>query len=438
VVSVADANGGLIDSAGRGFDPFGKPREDDWRDSDGQNGETPTQPGDLNRNDLTTRGFTGHEHLNETDLIHMNGRVYDCNLGRFLSVDPFIQFPENSQSMNAYSYILNNPLSGTDPTGYTTEAPDASQSGTGASSGGNSAADQAKARVRKTAPTGSNIKSQTRITASGGSAEFSSSGEFLSGSGDLGALMNTLHASGNGGSGAPTINMGNGEGNADIGSPNSGGNESGNSPNAQMDATGCQVPLRCGGFNLDIPAGENLLEGGVPAVSIGVLDVLGAVAVGAAVLSPVDGPVLDAAAMAAFGARAAKVFGALGLSMALTGDTSESVVISYRAPRVDQLLSDKVSGFTDHVGGLFLTISPEVATKWALIRGAGVYVFSTPRKAFNRLVNSGGIVSDPDPDFSAHSFIVVPGAIPEFINSSNVSYVPSSSKEFYDDFYSKH
>ena len=149
VVSVADANGGLIDSAGRGFDPFGKPREDDWRDSDGQNGETPAQPGDLNRNDLTTRGFTGHEHLNEIDLIHMNGRVYDYNLGRFLSVDPFIQFPENSQSMNAYSYILNNPLSGTDPTGYTTEAPDASQSGTGNSSGGDSATDQVKARAVK-------------------------------------------------------------------------------------------------------------------------------------------------------------------------------------------------------------------------------------------------------------------------------------------------
>ena len=48
----------------------------------------------------------------------MNGRVYDYNLGRFLSVDPFIQSPTNSQSMNPYSYIMNNPLSGTDPTGY--------------------------------------------------------------------------------------------------------------------------------------------------------------------------------------------------------------------------------------------------------------------------------------------------------------------------------
>ena len=51
-------------------------------------------------------------------LIHMNGRVYDYALGRFLSVDPFIQFPLNSQSLNPYSYVLNNPLSGTDPTGY--------------------------------------------------------------------------------------------------------------------------------------------------------------------------------------------------------------------------------------------------------------------------------------------------------------------------------
>jgi hypothetical protein len=48
----------------------------------------------------------------------MNGRVYDYNLGRFLSVDPFILDPGNSQSINPYSYGMNNPLSGTDPTGY--------------------------------------------------------------------------------------------------------------------------------------------------------------------------------------------------------------------------------------------------------------------------------------------------------------------------------
>ncbi|MGS0535662.1 RHS repeat domain-containing protein [Pseudoalteromonas sp. SaAl2] len=66
----------------------------------------------------TRRGFTDHEHLDDVEFIHMNGRVYDYNLGRFMSVDPIIQSPTNSQSINPYSYIMNNPLSGTDPTGY--------------------------------------------------------------------------------------------------------------------------------------------------------------------------------------------------------------------------------------------------------------------------------------------------------------------------------
>jgi hypothetical protein len=50
----------------------------------------------------------------------MNGRAYDYNLGRFTGVDPFIQFPLNSQSLNPYSYVLNSPFAGTDPTGYCT------------------------------------------------------------------------------------------------------------------------------------------------------------------------------------------------------------------------------------------------------------------------------------------------------------------------------
>ena len=54
------------------------------------------------------------------NLIHMNGRVYDPSLGRFLSVDPVFEFPTNMQSLNPYSYVLNNPLSLTDPTGYST------------------------------------------------------------------------------------------------------------------------------------------------------------------------------------------------------------------------------------------------------------------------------------------------------------------------------
>ncbi|MCX7110500.1 MAG: FG-GAP-like repeat-containing protein [Proteobacteria bacterium] len=66
----------------------------------------------------TRHGFTGHEELPEVGLIHMNGRVYDPTLGRFLSADPQIQAPFNLQSYNRYSYVLNNPLVYVDPTGY--------------------------------------------------------------------------------------------------------------------------------------------------------------------------------------------------------------------------------------------------------------------------------------------------------------------------------
>ena len=47
--------------------------------------------------------------------------MYDYNNGRFLSVDPFIQDPGSTQSLNPYTYIFNNPLSGVDPTGYFSE-----------------------------------------------------------------------------------------------------------------------------------------------------------------------------------------------------------------------------------------------------------------------------------------------------------------------------
>ncbi|MEO9964137.1 MAG: RHS repeat-associated core domain-containing protein, partial [Reichenbachiella sp.] len=77
----------------------------------------------------TRRGFTDHEHLDEVEIIHMNGRVYDYNLGRFMSVDPFIQAPANSQSLNPYSYIMNNPLAGIDPTGYCSTSDTVSECG---------------------------------------------------------------------------------------------------------------------------------------------------------------------------------------------------------------------------------------------------------------------------------------------------------------------
>ena len=104
-VAITDGAGDI--KVQQGFGPFGKARNEFWEAKN-----------HLPGNDYDSRGFTDHEHLENTRLIHMNGRAYDFNLGRFLSIDPIIQFPENSQSLNPYSYLMNNPMAGTDPTGY--------------------------------------------------------------------------------------------------------------------------------------------------------------------------------------------------------------------------------------------------------------------------------------------------------------------------------
>ena len=67
---------------------------------------------------IEPRGYTGHEMLDSVGLIHMNGRVYDPELGRFLSADSVIPDALNMQSLNRYSYVYNNPLSYTDPSGH--------------------------------------------------------------------------------------------------------------------------------------------------------------------------------------------------------------------------------------------------------------------------------------------------------------------------------
>ena len=66
---------------------------------------------------ITNRGFTGHEHLDMFQLINMNGRMYDSDLGMMLSPDNYVQAPDYSQNYNRYSYCFNNPLVYTDPSG---------------------------------------------------------------------------------------------------------------------------------------------------------------------------------------------------------------------------------------------------------------------------------------------------------------------------------
>jgi RHS repeat-associated protein len=97
------------------FDPFGGRRAQTWNGDLDATGLAALLAWQDNRG---SRGFTNHEHLNRTGFVHMNGRVYDPRIGRFVSPDPVVQLPTFSQSYNRYSYALNNPLSYTDPSGF--------------------------------------------------------------------------------------------------------------------------------------------------------------------------------------------------------------------------------------------------------------------------------------------------------------------------------
>jgi RHS repeat-associated protein len=66
----------------------------------------------------TVWGFTGQEQLTGVGLVHLNGRVYDPLIGRMMSADPFVPDALNGQAWNRYSYVINNPLAFTDPSGY--------------------------------------------------------------------------------------------------------------------------------------------------------------------------------------------------------------------------------------------------------------------------------------------------------------------------------
>ncbi|MDE1243289.1 RHS repeat domain-containing protein [Vibrio aestuarianus] len=93
----------------RSYDTWGKQRKVAWRE-DG--------PLEVVQQAMTNRGYTGHEEIIEVGLVHMNGRVYDQELARFISPDPIVQAPYVTNSFNRYAYVLNNPLKYTDPTGF--------------------------------------------------------------------------------------------------------------------------------------------------------------------------------------------------------------------------------------------------------------------------------------------------------------------------------
>jgi RHS repeat-associated protein len=90
-----------------------------WGDRRGSNWTGAPSSGDIAAISASThRGFGKQEQLDNLGLVHLNGRVYDATIGRFMSADPIVQDPYHSQSFNRYSYVWNNPLNATDPTGF--------------------------------------------------------------------------------------------------------------------------------------------------------------------------------------------------------------------------------------------------------------------------------------------------------------------------------
>lgn len=105
IVAITDQTGAVIQRLS--YDVWGKRRY--------PNGSA--DPNGLLNNPDMYHGYTGHEMLDDVGLIHMNGRLYDPMMARFVSADFLIQSPDNLQSYNRYTYVWNNPLALTDPSG---------------------------------------------------------------------------------------------------------------------------------------------------------------------------------------------------------------------------------------------------------------------------------------------------------------------------------
>ena len=84
--------------------PFGQTRTD----TDGAG--NPISPGFRYK-------YTDQEFDDTTGLYYYKARYYDQVLGRFIQPDPIVPDVYDPQSLNLYSYVLNNPLRYTDPFG---------------------------------------------------------------------------------------------------------------------------------------------------------------------------------------------------------------------------------------------------------------------------------------------------------------------------------
>ena len=74
------------------YDAWGQSRTANW------------ESGSASRPAGLRRGYGGHEMLDELGLVHMNGRLYDPELGQFILPDPIVADPFHPQAWNRYAY----------------------------------------------------------------------------------------------------------------------------------------------------------------------------------------------------------------------------------------------------------------------------------------------------------------------------------------------
>ncbi len=68
--------------------------------------------------DSVRQKFTSHERDNETGLDYMQARYFNSSAGRFISPDSVGGSRLNPQSLNLYTYVINNPVNHNDPSGH--------------------------------------------------------------------------------------------------------------------------------------------------------------------------------------------------------------------------------------------------------------------------------------------------------------------------------
>ncbi|UHQ23252.1 Ig-like domain-containing protein [Lysobacter sp. 5GHs7-4] len=92
-VAVTDTSGAVIERTN--YEPYGSP---------------------INKT-VNGIGYTGHVMDGMTGLTYMQQRYYDPSIGRFLSADPVLAYPDSGGNFNRYRYVNNNPYGFYDPDG---------------------------------------------------------------------------------------------------------------------------------------------------------------------------------------------------------------------------------------------------------------------------------------------------------------------------------